>query len=380
MARSKFWMAIVLGALTASLMACGGGSNTPGSTDTEQQDGLADTVDGQDAPETVEGDVPGKDMDHPDGWKPDTNPPDIKDEDGDNYTPPDTTPQPDTKDDVDTQEGVDLIDLDNFTGDVIEPKICDDNSDCNGGYCMELPPGSGKFLCAAPCEQGCPTNWSCKDLYVAGPDAVFVCVPPFDILCRNCTTDQDCLFSGSVCIKEGSASGFCGKSCNPSKADCPTGFECRIVKDDGGTPIAAQCAPKPGSCCGGNKWLNCDDSNECTGDSCVPGTGCTFDPVQDGTPCGTEMPCFTSTCASGDCTSWPIPDDLTFNAVDDDCDGETDEDVYKGLRVDHFTYGSGAATMSGGNFRLMGVMNAPSYHGISAGGGYRVNPGMPLVQ
>jgi hypothetical protein len=245
---------------------------------------------------------------------------------------------------------------------------------------MEMPPSSGKFLCAAPCEDGCPTGWSCKDMYVDGPDAVFVCVPSFDNLCRNCTKDSDCLFSGSICIKEGSDTGFCGKSCNPAKTDCPTNFECRIVKDNTGAPLAYQCAPKPGSCCGGNKWLNCDDENECTGDSCVPGTGCVFNPAEDGTTCGTEEPCFTSTCASGECTSWPIPDDLTFNGVDDDCDGETDEDVYKGLRVDHFTYGSGAATMSGGNFRLMGVMNAPSYHGISAGGGYRVNPGMPLVQ
>jgi hypothetical protein len=75
---------------------------------------------------------------------------------------------------------------------------------------------------------------------------------------------------------------------------------------------------------------------------------------------------------------WPIVEDLVFNGEDDDCDGAVDEDVYKGLKVSVFTYGSGAEVMTGGAWTLAGVLDAPAFHGTSSGGELVCRPGMPL--
>ena len=66
--------------------------------------------------------------------------------------------------------------------------------------------------------------------------------------------------------------------------------------------VCSACAGEPGYCQGGAP-IACDDTNECTSDSCDPATGCEFDPHEgtcdDGDPCTSEDVCAASECTSG---------------------------------------------------------------------------------
>ena len=94
-------------------------------------------------------------------------------------------------------------------------------------------------------------------------------------------------------------------------------------------------------------------------------------------PCDGPAACTDYQCVDGECVGWPVTDDKTWDGVDDDCDGLTDEDVIQGLRVDAWTYGSGLGVSEGGGLRLVGKINTPGFHGVSAGGTLVVAPGAP---
>ena len=246
------------------------------------------------------------------------------------------------------------------------PVPCGSHSDCGDGLCIEHPPGSGSSICAPLCVDGCPPDWDCHAVHIDGPDPLSVCLPPIDMLCAPCAEATDCIFVGSLCITEGEAEGYCGRGCSEDGDDCPDGFSCQIVTDLAGDPIAWQCRPEPGSCCAGGEWVDCDDDNACTLDACVPGSGCIHEP-QD-VPCEGPAACTNYQCVNGECVGWAETEDLTWDGVDDDCDGMTDEDVVFGLSVDAWTYGSGISVSEGGGLRLRGQINTPGFHGVSAGG------------
>ncbi len=246
------------------------------------------------------------------------------------------------------------------------PIPCGSHADCGDGLCIEHPPGSGSSICAPLCVDGCPPGWDCQSVNIDGPDPLSVCLPPLDMLCAPCATDTDCIFVGSLCITEGDADGYCGRGCSEAADDCPDGFDCQIVSDAAGDPIAWQCRPDPGSCCAGGDWVDCDDGNACTLDGCAPGTGCFHEP-QD-VPCEGPAACTDYQCVGGECVGWAVTEDQTWDGVDDDCDGVTDEDVVYGLSVDAWTYGSGIGVSEGGGLRLTGKINTPGFHGVSAGG------------
>ena len=76
--------------------------------------------------------------------------------------------------------------------------------------------------------------------------------------------------------------------------------------------------------CKGGMALSCDDANACTADACAPTAGCTHTPIapcDDGNPCTTDYCDWKTGCAAG-----PAPEELC-NGKDDDCDGQTDEGV-----------------------------------------------------
>jgi len=80
---------------------------------------------------------------------------------------------------------------------------CENNYECNSGWCIETDEGN---LCTMPCIEDCPGDWTCEPVS-AGPDLVYICLPP--------TCEPDC--GGKECGDDG-----CGGSCG----ECGPGLSC----------------------------------------------------------------------------------------------------------------------------------------------------------
>lgn len=127
------------------------------------------------------------------------------------------------------------------------------------------------------------------------------CVPASVGLCDPCTTDENCVLDGSVCMEVGD-SNYCGTPCQTT-ADCPGGFSCTTV--EAGVP---QCYPIGNSC-------TCTEDTPELVKSCSvtwPGTPVTI--------------CYGQQNCGGDGT-WEecdLPEEICDNQ-DNNCDGAVDE-------------------------------------------------------
>lgn len=267
------------------------------------------------------------------------------------------TGEPDVRPDLGFDEG--FVDAPPLPGEFGYP--CLDGSQCNSGFCVDTPTGS---VCTATCVQNCPTDWVCKTTSVAG-DPISICVPLFLNLCDPCAETKDCngdLTGGvAMCLDKGNAGKFCGGDCSAG-GRCPAGYECRELAGVGGT-VASQCVPEndaecscslraislglsttcyvqneEGRCLGDRRCMlqglsSCNAktprSEVCNGldDNC---NGLT-DELQGQFPC--ERSNGFGTCRGfGDCIGGSIancdaatPGPELCNALDDNCDGQTDE-------------------------------------------------------
>ncbi len=285
-------------------------------------------------------------------------------------------PEPDLPKDLAETAGdtdVALFDAADIQPDTWTPVSCISHEDCDDGFCIEVSPGAGQYVCAPHCIEECPLDWECKSVYVVGgPDPVSLCVPPSDTLCGACKKDIDCLFSGSLCIKGGGTLGFCGKLCNLDDQDCPLGFECAIAKNTDGEDMAPQCMPPAGFCCASGKLTSCDDSNPCTADFCDASFGCQHDPVEG--LCEGPEPCTNYVCMNGTCLGVPVTEDVTLDGIDDDCDGLTDEDWVLGLNVPFHTFAGSLGTISGGGITIRGAVSTPPTATVMSGDNFKVTP------
>ncbi len=255
-----------------------------------------------------------------------------------------------------------------------KPIPCESHEDCPEGYCVELEPGTGETFCTVTCVEECPLDWVCKSVFVDGPDPISLCLPPTNTLCKVCKTDEDCLLADSLCIKGKGTLGYCGRACDPDKPGCPIGFECGLVENAEGQAQGYQCLPAKGSCCVAGGAKDCNDDNPCTFDGCEPALGCTHD-AQDG-ECTGDDPCLEWVCADGKCTGIPVAADDTINQLDDDCDGLTDEDAYKGFRLEAGTFsGCGGASESDA-LVLSGELSSPPFENDSEGPELDVQAGL----
>ena len=234
---------------------------------------------------------------------------------------------------------------------------CTQNEDCDSTVCVDGPDGR---ICTRTCEACCPHGFACENW--DKKDTQFICLPKFAALCRPCMDDSECeaVNTGALCIPHDDGGAFCGGACDAT-ADCPIGYACEKVKGTKGT--AMQCVRKQGQCtcsakaaadgastycstsnqfgtCQGQRTCSIDGLGPCVGPSPAPETcnamddncdGQTDEGLGGGEPCSisnTFGSCTGSTVCNGGAVSCvgPEPAAEVCNGKDDDCDGKTDED------------------------------------------------------
>ncbi len=237
---------------------------------------------------------------------------------------------------------------------------CESNSDCDSGFCVFSSEG---YVCSKLCIDDCPESWMCKEVVTLG-DPVFICQPSTVNLCRPCQADADCAFGtanqSNLCLQLGTAGRFCALDC--SSQGCPSDFLCTSIPQEDGS-IAKQCIPQSGECpclsdydglttqcvqenvhgtCTGERqcdgltgtWTECtaaapeaevcdDFDNNCDGfiDNDIPAEPCEVG--NDAGVCQGQR-----TCSAGvqSCDA-QTPTVEFCDLVDNDCDGQTDEDL-----------------------------------------------------
>ncbi|GMV42429.1 MAG: hypothetical protein AMXMBFR64_41450 [Myxococcales bacterium] len=185
---------------------------------------------------------------------------------------------------------------------------CESPTDCLSGYCIPSKDGP---VCTVQCVGDCPAGWGCKQDLGSAPDVVFLCVPLDLLQCAPCDVNADCAddklgLIGS-CIPGGADGSFCGVRCTAAEP-CAAGTTCATVTDVSGKQVD-RCVPESGDC-------TCSLHAELIGAS----TTCTR--TSDLGTCSATRRCVDG--ALQPCTALE-PAEETCNAVDDDCDGATDE-------------------------------------------------------
>jgi formylglycine-generating enzyme required for sulfatase activity len=271
-------------------------------------------------------------------------------------------------------DGIDCSDgnpctIDSCAGDdgcthIANDQICNDGNPCTQDGCdVEL--GCTHIPIEGPCDDKdpCTTNDSC----VQG-----LCLPGPSLLCddgNDCTMQTCEPFIGCVPTP---LEGPCADDGNPCTDDhCQAGScEHLTVEDntlcDAGNACLVDTLCINGDCTNGT-FVDCNDANSCTKDSCEPLAGCINQPLPDETSCGTlpneycqagSCTCLADcngktcgpdgcggtcgtcpdndqckdTCSDGTCGPAVLVDEICGNGLDEDCDG-VDEycDIQEGL-------------------------------------------------
>jgi hypothetical protein len=193
---------------------------------------------------------------------------------------------------------------------------CDDGNKCTqDDFCFEGTCKGGVNTCKCEKEEDCAKidDNFCDGIFycsennecVNKPGTEIVCKQPKDIKCRI-----------SVCEKE---TGNCILKNAPDDTLCSDGNECTM---------GDKC--KDGLCTGGEP-VKCDDGNGCTADSCSSETGkCEFKNVDDQTICDDQNLCTSdSFCVSGVCKGFNEKKcNDTEDCTSDSCDKTTGECIY----------------------------------------------------
>lgn len=126
--------------------------------------------------------------------------------------------------------------------------LCDDDSQCDNGLCIEVPDGN---RCAINCgSANCPTDFKCLKVNSPSGDILSYCVPKFGRICEPCDKSATCSAAlgteNAVCVAYGGKSGsFCSVPCGDI-ADCPAGYTCGQASSVEGKN-SQQCVKSPGN-------------------------------------------------------------------------------------------------------------------------------------
>ena len=189
---------------------------------------------------------------------------------------------------------------------------CDDNGECNSGYCVNTGDGS---VCSNTCDDStnCPKGWKCNDIN-AGGDTAYICIPLFTNLCRPCSANSDCddaFGEGGYCIPfENGEGSFCGGNCQDN-SDCPADYDCQEFELAADT-FVKQCIPTSGLCECNLDAIKDDASTECT-------------IINDYGQCPGTRACEVGVGLSECIGQEPIAE--LCNNEDDNCDGQIDEEI-----------------------------------------------------
>ena len=187
---------------------------------------------------------------------------------------------------------------------------CKSDSDCLSGFCIQTLEGN---KCTMICQEECPFDWVCVLSAESLPDMVYICVPQFVSLCRPCKLNNDCLAAGGdvsgKCIDYGADGRFCSVPCNDG-TPCPEGYGCQEATDMSGAKVDG-CVLEEGQC-------------QCTQHFIDAGAATVCRIENQWGSCDGERLC--AAWGLTDCSA-PVPSEEACNKMDDDCDGETDEQV-----------------------------------------------------
>jgi hypothetical protein len=187
---------------------------------------------------------------------------------------------------------------------------CDDGDPCTADSCI---PASGCVHTreSAPGCPACTTDGSCDDSNPCTSDACVSGLCEYTKLSATPCSDGNLCNGAEICD-----AGVCHRgdvlACddgNPCTTDgCAALSGCTHAAVDDGTVCGLDdpCGGT-GTCargtCTGRVPLSCDDGNDCTADTCSPGSGCRNASLDDGTPCGTNDQCLLDAiCQAGTCT------------------------------------------------------------------------------
>ena len=187
---------------------------------------------------------------------------------------------------------------------------CDDDDQCNSGYCVLTADGS---KCTVECLDECPFGWQCVLHQASLPDEVYICAPAHMNLCRPCRHSSDCatngVDAGDLCIPLGPEGNFCGGDCSAG-LPCQEGYGCQEVDSVGGQ-TGSQCIPANGLCeC--SEWFGLDGAS----------TDCYVE--NEAGVCWGERGCAAG--GLSECSA-PTPQLEACDGEDNDCDEQIDEDT-----------------------------------------------------
>jgi hypothetical protein len=221
---------------------------------------------------------------------------------------------------------IDVTEVEVDAGPWIVP--CETDEECAGSVC-----GFGVEVkeCLHPCNpSGCAEGYQC--LPPSSGTGENLCIPPAAAACMPCNEDGDCdypnpagedVFSlGAACLPVGGPydGRFCLLGCEEGAQLCGQGYGCKEITGEEGVVVGKFCLPSDGKC------------------SCPPlavevGATTSCSVTSELGICSGQRTCGADGLSACDA---PVPTVETCNGADDDCDGETDEqiaDVECGLGV-----------------------------------------------
>jgi len=209
--------------------------------------------------------------------------------------------------------------------------FCDGEELCYSGICLGSPPCGSLSACNEQTDQcfECITSGQCDDQNPCTDD---VCIDGTCEFFNNTSLcdDADACTLGDTCMA-GTCQGTTTRTCNDGNVcttdSCSPEIGCLFVNNTGPCDDGSVCSQEDRcllGVCRGADFLDCNDDNPCTTDTCDPFLGCrnlnNSDPCSDGELCTTG-----DTCQSGVCLGLPTDCDDEVACTVDSCDQATGE-------------------------------------------------------